>query len=82
MRGIKREWLVAGKVTVNARDGSYLAGTVRLEGWGGSFTARVAVVKETAKRYRIRFLEDAPRRPAGFECYVAKDVVRFPEVKS
>lgn len=70
--------LGSGAVTINPRDGSFL-GTVRLDGWAGCWTIRVEIVRETAKRYRIRFLEPGPNRLAGYECYVAKNVVRLDE---
>lgn len=51
--------------------------TIRIESWAGSHMVHVEVIGVTAKRWRIRFLDDCPKGKRGTIRLVAPNVVRM-----
>lgn len=52
---------------------------VLFDSWAGRTKARVTILKQCAKRSKVRFEEQAFRRPVGHEQYVPNHAIRFGE---
>lgn len=53
-----------------------MQGYVQFDGWAGRYRVRCEILKETPKRFKVRFMEDvSARRRAGEIAYAPKYAV-------